>query len=101
MGIRWGRSIDVLGPLDGPLIASILPGELTHSRRHKHSQSGGVGLPLVLEVDSSDDEEDFELEPPPVLADSAVLAAADYTHEQDHSSDEGSQSNGGTDSEDE
>jgi hypothetical protein len=51
-------------------------------------------------VDSSDDEEDFELEPPLVVADSAILAAADYTHQQELSGDEGSQSNG-TDSEDE
>ncbi|KAF9506608.1 hypothetical protein BS47DRAFT_1367235 [Hydnum rufescens UP504] len=76
LGKRWGQAIDALNVA--------LPG----------------GVSLVFEVDSSDDEEDFELEPPLVLADSAILAAADYTHQQGLSSDEGSQSNG-TDSEDE
>ncbi|KAF9509836.1 hypothetical protein BS47DRAFT_1364939 [Hydnum rufescens UP504] len=90
LGKRWGQAIDALNVA--------LPGELRGSQRHTNSQSGGVSL--VFEVDSSDDEEDFELEPPLVLADSAILAAADYTHQQGLSSDEGSQSNG-TDSEDE
>jgi len=43
------------------------------------------------EVDSSDDEDDFELEPPPVIADAAVLAAVDHAHAQDWS-DDGSES---------
>ncbi|KAF9506854.1 hypothetical protein BS47DRAFT_1367076 [Hydnum rufescens UP504] len=79
LGKRWGQAIDALNVA--------LPGELRGSQRHTNSQSGGVSL--VFEVDSSDDEEDFELEPPLVLADSAILAAADYTHQQGLSSDEG------------
>ncbi|KAF9503661.1 hypothetical protein BS47DRAFT_1369368 [Hydnum rufescens UP504] len=90
LGMRWGQAIDALNVA--------LPGKLRGSQRHTNSQSGGVSL--VFEVDSSDDEEGFELEPSLVLADSAILAAADYTHQQGLSSDEGSQSNG-TDSEDE
>lgn len=50
-----------------------------------------ISRPLCLEggneVDSSDDEDGFELEPPPVLVDGAVLAAVDRVHEQDSSSD--------------
>ncbi|KAF9502661.1 hypothetical protein BS47DRAFT_1403287, partial [Hydnum rufescens UP504] len=42
------------------------------------------------EVDSSDDDEEFELEPRPVIADPVLLAATDLLHEG-HSDDMGSE----------
>ena len=33
------------------------------------------------DVDSSDDDEDFELEPQPIIADPILLATADLLHE--------------------
>jgi hypothetical protein len=87
-------------PLDGHLDVGILPSETPNSQRQPRSELGGVGLPFGVELDSSDDEEGFELEPAPVLADSTILAAADYTHEQEDSCDEGSIANG-IDSDDE
>lgn len=42
---------------------------------------GGLPLSSGGEVDSSDDEEGFELEPGPVFADPIVLATADMFHE--------------------
>jgi hypothetical protein len=80
LGKRWGRSIDIIGPSDN-LNAAPMPDEPT----------APVSLPSHLEggceVDSSDDEDGFELEPALVIADGAVLAAADHTHLHDCSDD--------------
>jgi hypothetical protein len=84
LGKRWGQSFDALAPCDNPNVAPTPDAPPAQTSPPSHLNGG-------CEVDSSDDEVDFELEPPPVIADGAVLAAVDHAHEQDWS-DDGSES---------
>jgi hypothetical protein len=125
LGRRWGRSIDLLHPPDmvtstllsgtNPLLrpsstSPLLRPQSTSPLLRPQSTSpplqprllhgdGPTLDPGGNEVDSSDDEEDFELEPAPVLADPAVLAAADLVH--DHHTSDGESDAGATSSSDE
>ncbi|KAF9514979.1 hypothetical protein BS47DRAFT_1450002 [Hydnum rufescens UP504] len=81
LGKRWGCSIDALAP-------NVAQSEVGQSEV-RQMDSG----PWRREVDSSDDDEEFELEPQPVIADPVLLAATDLLHEG-HSDDMGSSAEG-------
>ncbi|KAF9520212.1 hypothetical protein BS47DRAFT_1387543 [Hydnum rufescens UP504] len=108
LGQTWGRSLDALVISDA--MAPSLPARhpLSHSvgllaeqiQAPAHARPQQSDRPRKLDsngiesnVDSSDDDEDLELEPAPVLADMDILAASDLICQQcsdDGASDAGS-----------
>ena len=111
LGETWGWSLDALGVSNTdttsvPMGHSLSPGvglveehiwAERHSRQLHSDRSGEPGLNVESDVDSSDDDEDLELEPALVLADIAIITASDLIHQQD--SDDGDSGAGRSSSE--
>lgn len=106
LGKTWGQSLDALAASDADATsvpAGCLSHNLellvervqdpTHARQPRSDRPREPGSDVQSNIDSSDDDEDLELEPALVLADIDVIAASDLIHQQ-HSDDGVSEAGG-------